>query len=246
VHAGRETADRDRNDHQRQFGEPRMEGGGVRARPAADGLTEGRPLLANDGSDLRVVAGSLGLQLQAQQVPIGGQTAVGLSKSLRLPFGSRGPDRVRGRPKRRPTALKGIVHDRQEQRPLGAQEAETGYGDVTATILEGGPGAEPPGAQCDQRPRVAAPSRPRSRARSTASVRLCAPSLSQMWRMWVFTVLVERKTSAAISGAVRFVGTYRRTRISASVGGSAGARGSSARRGTDAPQARRGSRRGVA
>jgi transposase-like protein len=44
-------------------------------------------------------------------------------------------------------------------------------------------------------------SRPRVRAHSTASARLCAPSLAYRLRRWVLTVLVETDSSVATSGA---------------------------------------------
>jgi len=49
-------------------------------------------------------------------------------------------------------------------------------------------------------------SRPRARARSTASARRCAPSWVCRLRMWVLTVLCETCSSRAISGRVRLVG----------------------------------------
>src|SRR5260370_12058525 len=60
-------------------------------------------------------------------------------------------------------------------------------------------------------------SRPRARARSTASWRLWTPNLAYRWRMWVPTVFTDRNSSLAISCAVRWVGRERRTRISLSV-----------------------------
>ena len=47
---------------------------------------------------------------------------------------------------------------------------------------------------------------PSARPRSTASARLCAPSLAYKLRMCVLTVLVETPSALAISGAVRWVG----------------------------------------
>ena len=49
-------------------------------------------------------------------------------------------------------------------------------------------------------------SRPRPRARSTASVRPCAPSLAKRWRTCVRTVCTDRDSSRAISGADKLVG----------------------------------------
>jgi hypothetical protein len=49
-------------------------------------------------------------------------------------------------------------------------------------------------------------SRPRARARSTASWRLWTPSLAYRWRRWVLTVFTERNSSLAISCTVRWVG----------------------------------------
>ena len=49
-------------------------------------------------------------------------------------------------------------------------------------------------------------SRPRARARATASARVCVPSLAYRWLMWVLTVLCETYSSPAISGPVRLVG----------------------------------------
>src|SRR5262249_10947754 len=49
-------------------------------------------------------------------------------------------------------------------------------------------------------------SRPRTRARATASARRCVPSLAYRWRMWVRTVLSETYSSPAISGPDRLVG----------------------------------------
>src|SRR3984885_9715087 len=48
-------------------------------------------------------------------------------------------------------------------------------------------------------------SRPRSRARATASVRRWAPSLTNRWRMRVRTVVTDTDSSRAVSGADRFV-----------------------------------------
>jgi len=49
-------------------------------------------------------------------------------------------------------------------------------------------------------------SRPRPRARSTASVRPCTPSLANRWRTCVRTVCTDRDSSRAISGVVKLVG----------------------------------------
>ena len=49
-------------------------------------------------------------------------------------------------------------------------------------------------------------SSPSSRARSTASVRLCTLSLAYTWRRWALIVLWETNSSAAISGPRRLVG----------------------------------------
>jgi hypothetical protein len=49
-------------------------------------------------------------------------------------------------------------------------------------------------------------SRPRARARSTASWRLWTPNLAYRWRVWVPTVFTETNSSLAISCAVRWVG----------------------------------------
>jgi DNA-binding transcriptional LysR family regulator len=49
-------------------------------------------------------------------------------------------------------------------------------------------------------------SRPRARAVSTASARLCAPSLAYRLRMCVLMVVVETDSWPAISGADRWVG----------------------------------------
>jgi hypothetical protein len=49
-------------------------------------------------------------------------------------------------------------------------------------------------------------SRPRARARATASARVCVPSLSYRWRMWVRTVLCETYSSPPICDADRLVG----------------------------------------
>ena len=49
-------------------------------------------------------------------------------------------------------------------------------------------------------------SRPSSRARFTASARLCTPSLAYTLRKWVLIVLSDTNSSAAISGAGRLVG----------------------------------------
>jgi hypothetical protein len=51
-------------------------------------------------------------------------------------------------------------------------------------------------------------SRPRAGADSTASVRLCTPSLAYGLRRWVLTVVVETDSSLAISGADRYVGRH--------------------------------------
>ena len=63
-------------------------------------------------------------------------------------------------------------------------------------------------------------SRPRPRARSTASVRPCAPSLANRWRMCVRTVCTDTDSSRAISGVDKLVGMYRSTRISVRLSGS--------------------------
>jgi hypothetical protein len=49
-------------------------------------------------------------------------------------------------------------------------------------------------------------SRPSSRARFTASARLCTPSLAYTLRKWVLIVFSDTNSSAAISGAGRLVG----------------------------------------
>jgi hypothetical protein len=49
-------------------------------------------------------------------------------------------------------------------------------------------------------------SRPRARARSTASCRRCTPSLPYRLRMWVLTVLTDRYSWPAISGTDKLVG----------------------------------------
>src|SRR6516164_6138847 len=49
-------------------------------------------------------------------------------------------------------------------------------------------------------------SRPRSRARVTASARRWVPSLAYRLRIWVLTVLDETYSSPAISGPVKLVG----------------------------------------
>src|SRR5271155_157432 len=49
-------------------------------------------------------------------------------------------------------------------------------------------------------------SRPKARARSTASWRPGTPSLAYRWRRWVLTVFAERNSSLAISCTVRWVG----------------------------------------
>jgi len=54
--------------------------------------------------------------------------------------------------------------------------------------------------------RPAGASRPRVRARATASPRWCVPSLAYRWRMWVLTVFGETYSSFAISGVDRLVG----------------------------------------
>jgi hypothetical protein len=48
-------------------------------------------------------------------------------------------------------------------------------------------------------------SRPSSRARFTASARLCTPSLAYTLRKWVLIVFSDTNSSAAISGAGRLV-----------------------------------------
>ena len=49
-------------------------------------------------------------------------------------------------------------------------------------------------------------SRPRARARVTASARVCVPSLAYRWVMWVLTVLCETYSSSAICRIDRLVG----------------------------------------
>ena len=58
----------------------------------------------------------------------------------------------------------------------------------------------------DQRRDVGGASRPRSRARLTASARLCTPSFAYTLRMWVLIVFSDTNSSDAISGARRLVG----------------------------------------
>ena len=57
-----------------------------------------------------------------------------------------------------------------------------------------------------QRPSEEGESRPSSRARVTASARLCTPSLVYALRKWVLIVFSDTNSSAAISGAGRLVG----------------------------------------
>jgi DNA-binding transcriptional ArsR family regulator len=52
-------------------------------------------------------------------------------------------------------------------------------------------------------------SRLRARADSTASARVCAPSLAYRLRTWVLTVLAETDSSVAMAGADRSVGRQR-------------------------------------
>ena len=49
-------------------------------------------------------------------------------------------------------------------------------------------------------------SRPRARARATASARVCMPSLAYRWPMWVLTVLCETYSSLPICRIDRLVG----------------------------------------
>jgi hypothetical protein len=78
-------------------------------------------------------------------------------------------------------------------------------------VRPGTPSARPacPGRQPA---RVALPdsregaSRPSARARSTASARVCVPSLAYRWEMWVLTVLCETYSSPAICRIDRLVG----------------------------------------
>jgi hypothetical protein len=91
---------------------------------------------------------------------------------------------------------------------LWENPAETG--DLTGrTILVTGGG--PIGPQCT---RGDGASKPRARARVTASVRRCTPSLAKMWRECVRTVFSDTDSSPAISRADKLVGRYRSTRIS--------------------------------
>src|SRR5256885_16180540 len=90
----------------------------------------------------------------------------------------------------------------------------------------------------DRKPQVVRPdgaSRARARARATASVRPCTPSLAKRWRTCVRTVCTDRDSSRAISGVDKLVGIYRSTRISPWLSGSV-SRGDSASRGDDPPR----------
>ena len=58
----------------------------------------------------------------------------------------------------------------------------------------------------DQRLSEEGDSSPSSRARLTASARLCTPSLAYTLRRWVLIVFSDTNSSAAISGARRLVG----------------------------------------
>src|SRR5262249_41615619 len=119
---------------------------------------------------------------------------------------------------RRPGTFAGhrAVHDAREPRGPGRRGPGAGAGRVTPaqrTRREArkthrselpAPGRQPA--------RVALPgsgegaSRPKARARATASARVCVPSLAYRWVMWVLTVLCETYSSPAISGPVRLVG----------------------------------------
>ena len=76
-------------------------------------------------------------------------------------------------------------------------QARRGTPNRSASSSDGGPG---------QRLSEEGESRPSSRARFTASARLCTPSLAYTLRKWVLIVLSDTNSSAAISGPRRLVG----------------------------------------
>ena len=87
----------------------------------------------------------------------------------------------------------------------GADPMSEPAGDASSPNPAGGPG-NPAGQTCPGRQSgsVALPrsglgaSRPRARARATASARVCVPSLAYRWPMWVLTVLCETYSSLPI------------------------------------------------
>ena len=66
--------------------------------------------------------------------------------------------------------------------------------------------AAPADGGADQRLSEEGDSSPSSRARLTASARLCTPSLAYMLRRWALIVFSDTNSSAAISGPRRLVG----------------------------------------
>src|SRR5882757_9042968 len=106
------------------------------------------------------------------------------------------------------------------------RERLCGQGTSTITCLPQGPPRDQADASgsTPHNPRQGArgdgESRPRARARVTASVRRCTPSLAKMWRMCVRTVCTDKDSSRATSGADKLVGRYRSTRTSLRLSGS--------------------------